>query len=183
MKILLKALFLSPFFVSCASYHDKPQRPVPVQTSEVKKEEKKPSKIYNAVWFSHSSQPFRLLFKEVSGERKINILIKKGISQKSIPNGEWELIGFTKNKKKFQSSLTSKSFVFKMDSKSNTYGGSLILGCPEVRSSGKNAMKRMKFFNRYPFHSKKQTCEIVIGNDLDELKTSKIKNLKLAVGF
>lgn len=182
MKILLKDLILISFLVSCTSYHTKEKETLPPQQTIAKREDKKPVRNHKALWVLHSPQPVRLLFKQVAGDKKLNILLGKGVNKKVFPPGDWELIGFERKSRIFLASPVS-TFLFKMDSRLDTYGGSIIVGCPAIEQTGKFVMKRMKFFNRYLFNSKKSSCEIVIGNDLDYLKSSKIKNLNLAVGF
>lgn len=193
----MKSLFLfCPllFFTGCASYHPKTDTPVQKDTvyekPVVKKTPVKRTQKSNkgVVWELLNREKLTLYFKSVDSGKNLTVIIGKGITQRSVPAGHWELTGFASEGRSFSSMNTSKKFVFRMRASSNIYAGSLVLGCPQISAQDYQYLKGMKFFNRYPFTSTHGLCEVVIGNDFAEVrntlrKSRKNKNLDLVIGF
>ena len=193
----MKSLFffsLFLFFTGCASYHSKPEAPARKDTvSQRPVKQKKPSKkiqkpVTGAVWEVLNRDRVTLYFKSVDSGKNLTVILEKGLNQKSVAAGHWELTGFASQGKSFNSMNTSKKFVFRMKKLSNTYAGSLVVGCPQISAQDNQYLKGMKFFNRYPFTSTHGLCEVVIGNDFAEVRNAlrmsrKNKNLELTSGF
>jgi len=139
-----------------------------------------------SVWELIGSEKVTLHLKNLDKGTNHSVFIERGISLRDVPAGDWELIGFEENGKSFKSMNTSKKYVFTMKSKKNSYGGSIVTGCPKLKSL--KPLMNMKFFNRYPFSSATGLCELVVGDNLksvqaDIRKSHKNKNLNLILGF
>lgn len=149
----------------------------------------KPKEEVGAVWSLLSHDQITLYLKNVDNGKNLSVIIERGISKRSVPVGHWEMTGFEQKGNTYLSLSTSKKFVFSMKPKVDVYAGSIVLGCPGITAVHFKHLKKMKFFNRYPFSSTSHhLCELVVGNDIDgvrsELKKShKFKKLKLIEGF
>ena len=170
----------------CGSFLTKPS----VKPSISSSSDKIKSDIYEHVTFFELASPgkVQLQFKSLDNGRNLSVIIENGITQKSIPAGHWELTGFERDGVSFLSMNTSKKFVLTVKPKSNVYGGSIVIGCPSIGQDDFKLLKNMKFFNRYPFRSSKNLCELVVGNDFAGVKTNlqkplNSKKLNLIMGF
>lgn len=150
--------------------------------------EPKTVEIKGGVWSLLSHDKLTLYFKHIETHKKQSLILERGISQRTIASGHWELTGFEQNGKSYLATSSSKKFVLNIRPRLNVYAGSIVLGCPKITSSDFKYLKQMKFFNRYHFKSSNHTCELVVGNDLagvkEELKNlHKSKSLNLIMGF
>lgn len=181
------------FFVSsCASYQTHQDTPSETKNSSGKNTKQvvsvKAKKAKSVgVWDVLNRKKISLYFTSIDNGSNLTVILEKGINLKAIPRGHWELTSFSVNGKTYNSMNTTKKFVFRMNP-TNTYAGSVVVGCPTISTNSYNYLKNMKFFNRYPFTSKQGLCEIVVGNDfakaLNSLrKVRKNKNLRLEMGF
>lgn len=196
MRFLIIIALLGQLFVGCASYHgtgspsqkpvsSKPKKQKPTSATEVA-----PKKELNSgmVFELFNESPLTLQFTNVDDETYMTVVIEKGISQKSFPVGHWELTGFEENGNSFLSMNTTKKFILRSKENSLNYGGTILLGCPSIPKDSTSILKRMKFFDRYPFSGAKGLCEMVIGDNFAEVRSSlrksqKSKQLKLNMGF
>lgn len=191
MKNPMVFLILALFLTGCASYHTKskvikPKVVAPKKaTSSI---QEKPVALvgpaYFALWEVLGSLPVSLQLTNVDDGTRLTVILEKGLSLREVPPGHWELTGFEKDGRSFVSMNTSKKFVFRMQPRRNVYAGSIVIGCPKIYSGDLKLLRRMKFFNRYPFSSSLGLCELVIGNDFVKVrselgKVSKSKKLKL----
>lgn len=192
----MKSLFIFGFlilFSGCSSFHPQPEVPVenePASQSPIKKIPKKRAlkPTTGAIWELLNRDKLTLYFKSVDTGANLTVILEKGITQKSVPAGHWELTGFVNAGKTYNSMNTSKKFIFRMRKGTNTYAGSIVIGCPKISAQDFQYLKGMKFFNRYPFTSNYGLCEVVIGNDFAEVKNAlrksrKNKNLDFVIGF
>lgn len=181
MKTLLLILILL-IFNACSTQRELIERPE--ETPQVK-----PQETFGAVWSLLSHDQITLYLKNVDNGKNLSVIIERGISKRSVPVGHWEITGFEQNGKTYLSLSTSKKFVFGMKPKVDVYAGSIVLGCPNISAAHFKHLKRMKFFNRYPFSSSShQLCELVVGNDIEGIraelkKVHKSKTLKLIQGL
>lgn len=139
------------------------------------------------VWELLNQEEVVLYFKNVDNKTHLNVILKNGLNSRDTSKGHWELTGFSLGGKSFTSMNTTKKFVFKKGSE-NVYAGSVLIGCPRVTGTKLSLLKSMRFFNRYSFHSDRNLCELVVGNDLAGVtgrlrKSRKNKNLNLSPGF
>ncbi len=157
---------------------------LPEETSQVKTKEE-----VGVVWSLLSHDQITLHLKNVDNGKNLSVIIDKGISKRSVHAGHWEMTGFEQGGNTYLSLSTSKKFVISIKPKVDVYAGSIILGCPAITAAHFKHLKKMKFFNRYPFSSTSHhLCEFVVGNDIDGVrselkKTYKSKKLKLIQGF
>ncbi len=181
MKTLPLVLILL-IFNACSTQRENIK--LPEEASQVKSRVE-----VGAVWSLLSHDQITLHLKNVDNGKNLSVIIERGISKRSVPVGHWELTGFEQEGNTYLSLSTSKKFVFSMKPKVDVYAGSIILGCPAITGAHFKHLKKMKFFNRYPFSSTSHhLCELVVGNDIDSIrfelkKTHKSKKLKLLQGF
>lgn len=185
MKFHLFFLLLV-IFTGCASYHKPAQKPRPPQEVSTKKEvlRVRPSVTGGAVWELLSDRQVTLMFKDIDTGKNLSVIAEEGVSVKAVPPGHWELTGFEKEGRTFVSMNTAKKFVFRMKPKSNTYAGTYLISCPAVSEKDYKFLKKLKFYNRYPFSSDKGLCEVAVGSDYLSVRTKfrqKMKNLKLSL--
>ena len=192
MKFLLLTGLL--LIHGCASYHPRQDTQPRVNTPSKKPESPKAEskKVIKdqsgAVWELLNKNKITLYFKNVDDGSNLNVIIGKGMTQKVLPLGHWELTGFSSEGRTFTSMNTTRKFVFGMKPGALSYAGSIVIGCPKVTNFEFHYLKGMKFFNRYPFSSKSGLCEMIIGNDFAQVsqrlkKVRKNKNLDLVLGF
>lgn len=116
------------------------------------------------------------------------VLMDKTLSTLSLKPGFWKVTGFIVKGKRYKIMNTSKQFVFNIEKDKTTYVGSYIFQCPKVTETHVEAMKKMNFFNRYPFSSSQRLCEMVVGSDFDNvnrvwMELEKSQHLPLSLGF
>lgn len=186
MKTLIILALLSLISAGCSSIKTIPSNHGAPHSI---KEKKAVVVIEHATFFDLvSHDKIQLQFQELDRGRSLSVIIEKGISQKMIPPGHWELTGYELNGTSYLSMNTSKKFILTVTAKSSIYSGSIVIGCPSIGPDDFKVLKNMKFFNRYPFSSSKGLCELVVGNDLVGIKSSlqksqKFKKLNLKMGF
>lgn len=116
------------------------------------------------------------------------VLMDLTLSQLELAPGFWQVAGFILDGKRYNIMNTSKLFVFELKKDKFTYVGSYIFQCPKVNGTHLKEMKKMRFFNRYPFSSNERLCELVVGSDFDKVKQvwkniDKTKLRPLSLGF
>lgn len=195
MQFLPFTIFMALFITGCASYHTKaPAKPKPavhkpqLKIPSPKLDKTSKTSATGAVWEYLSGDKLTLQFKNIDNGSNLTVIIEKGISERTVEAGHWELTGFEKKGTSYVSMNTSKKFVFRMSDKNNVYAGSIVIGCPQITSGDNKHLKRMKFFNRYPFSTSSGLCEVIVGNDFigvrEKLKKMrKNKKLNLILGF
>lgn len=196
MRFLIIIALLSFLLAGCASYHVSSVPAQKTATSKPKKQKTSTTATVTPKKESNSGMVFELLgessltlqFTNVEDETYMTVVIEKGISQKSFPGGVWELTGFEENGKSFLSMNTTKKFILRSKENSLSYGGTIILGCPSIPKDSTQFLKKMKFFDRYPFSGTSGICEMVIGDNFAEVrmalkKSQKSRQLKLNMGF
>lgn len=193
MRFLPFTLIFLVFFTSCALLKStEPVRSTPPGSRPpLKIPAPKVEKVASgttAYWELLSNKKLSLQFKSLDDGSNLTVIIEKGISDREVSPGHWELTGFEVKGKSYLSMNTSKKFVFRMSEKNSVYAGSIVIGCPKISSSENKHLMKMKFFNRYPFSSSSGLCELVVGNDFNGVrekvkKSRKSKKLNLILGF
>ena len=180
---LLTLLFLT----SCAFRSFRTSSPDSAQSAMF--EENGP-KILKSLAIFHIIEPLGLdlVVYNVVLDKVVRITMDKTISQIALEPGTWLVRGFTLNKGHYQVMNEAQRFSFTMKKKKNTYVGSYIFQCPKVNKTHLPQLKKMNFFNRYPFRSETGLCEMVVGSDYKNvnkvfLKLSKMKHPSLSLGF
>jgi hypothetical protein len=129
-----------------------------------------------------------LHFKNVDTLFPVSIATSGGVLIYPLPVGHWELTGIEAQGQTYSSINISRKFVLNIKSGHLNYGGSIILGCPQIGSRDLKFLKAMKFFNRYPFGGPSGVCELVIGNNLasvrrELIKLRKFQKLRIQMSF
>lgn len=160
-------------------------RPVGETSPEVQKpieRVEKTSEPRPAVLSEHlSSAALTLQFRNIDDSKKsFTLNLEEKYTYKDLPQGHWELTGFAMEGKSFTSLNSSKKFVLSIKKKNiSSYAGSYLVGCPRVKGDQLKLLKPMKFFNRYSFKGHNELCELVVGDNSDEImKSLEIKKLK-----
>ncbi len=187
MKLLFYSALILHFF-GCASYHDKDQNLRKSDVRSIQKGDGTKSFSKGAVWELFSPDKVVLHYKNVESELSVSLILNKGINNHFLNPGHWELSGFELDGISYKTMNVSKKFILKIHSGIQTYSGSLLAGCPRASKKERIFLKKMKFFDRYPFSSTHGLCELVIGDNREDVqrrlkKEKKIKILNLQSGF
>jgi hypothetical protein len=171
---------------SCAlkkADHSAPTAQAPVET-------KKSTPVSKTGAIFHVIEPLgvKLILTKVESKKEEIVLMDKTLSQLTLKPGFWKVSGFILNETRYKIMNTSKQFIFRIKKNKMTYVGSYIFQCPKVNQIHVEEMKKMSFFNRYPYSSKKSLCELVVGSDFDNvnrvwLELDKSQHLPLSLGF
>jgi hypothetical protein len=188
MKFLLITAILVHFLIGCASFDFNSSLHKSGNVSAKKDPKLSGPSAKGAVWELLSGNQLSLHLKSVDGQAQSSLILRERISTHPISYGHWELSGFELDGKSYFSMNTSKKFILRVRPGPLTYAGSIVIGCPRISQAENKHLKKMKFFNRYPFSSKDGLCEVVVGNNQKEVisllrKTHKNDNLKIKIGF
>lgn len=151
---------------ACATPKQKGNIPRP-GTSISKKSTDNSSPIRSGVLWDlmNAEARVRIVLLNLDNQKETQIDLQYGITTYDLPEGTWQMMGFTLNGKKYETLLSSQNFVFKAIKDKTVYAGSLVFQCPRVGSKYNILLKNHKFFNRYPFKNQKGLCELIVGND------------------
>lgn len=127
------------------------------------------------VWHLISPEKLSLVLSHFDTKITRNILLEKGTNKGTLKSGDWQVRGIKYGPSKFRPINDSQKIVFKLKEKKPMYLGSIIFECPKVNDSFFEDMKKMKYFNRFFFKSKKKICELVLGNDFENVKNELYK--------
>ena len=130
----------------------------------------------------------KLVLLNVEAQREEIVLMDKTLSQLDLTPGFWQVSGFVSKGRYYKIMNSSKKFIFHLKKNEITYVGSYIFQCPKVNHTYLPQMKKMSFFNRYPFSSEKRLCELVVGSDFDNVnrvwvEMDEEKHRPLSLGF
>ncbi len=194
MRITIVSILF--IFSACTSF--RPQVPVKVKpvvtekrvrkvTTPVKKLVDKTKKS-QAVW--HLIYPEFVEFTLVHHEtgKKEYIRVENTLSSLDLPEGQWNIESLSVGEEKFDALEGQETFQFEIKKNSPTYVGSYVIECPKVGSLHFAELRKMKFFNRLNFTGETGTCELIVGNDLINVrrawaKLEKKPGSKLLLGF
>lgn len=160
-------------------------------TSPVKKPAKptQPApKESQAVW--HLIQPMEVEFvlRHRESNKIENIRAETTLSEIDLPIGNYNIEALMVGAERYDALEGEELFQFEIKKKSPTYVGSYVVECPKVGSLHMVELRKMKFFNRLNFTGNSGTCELIVGNDLENVRRawSKLENKpgsKLQLGF
>lgn len=191
MIVLALVIFLS----SCASFRKtEPVKPGPVHADKVKrvtnpvKKAEKSIRKSRAVW--HLIYPADIefaLYHRESGKKEY-IRVETTLSDIELPAGHYNIESVAVGAEKYDALEGQELFQFEIKKKSPTYIGSFVVECPKVGTLHFTELKKMKFFNRLNFTGNNGACEMIVGNDLDNVrrawsKIEKKPGSKLLLGF
>ena len=130
----------------------------------------------------------QLILTNVDEHLEKKVLMEKTLSKLDLVPGFWQVSGFIMDGQRYKITNTSMQFIFHLKKGKSTYAGSYIFQCPKVNQTHLKEMKKMNFFNRYPFNSKTGLCEVVIGSDFTNVsrvwvELDKTKHQPLELGF
>ena len=154
------------------------------------KDEKKIPTIDKTGAIFHVIEPLgvKLVLTKVESKKEEVVLMDKTLSQLKLAPGYWKVSGFIMGESRYKIMNTSKQFIFRIKKNKMTYVGSYIFQCPKVNHTHVEEMKKMSFFNRYPFSSNQRLCELVVGSDFENVnrvwvELDKSQHLPLSLGF
>lgn len=115
----------------------------------------------------HVIEPLGVKLVLINMDKNIEeiVLMDKTLSSLKLSPGFWQVTGFILKGKRYKKMNTTKQFIFQVKKNKHTYVGSYIFQCPKVNQSHLREMKKMNFFNRYPYSSSQKLCELVVGSD------------------
>jgi hypothetical protein len=193
-------LALVIFSHSCASFRKPgPVKPATPQvekrvkrvTKPVKKAEKRPKKSTRksqAVW--HLIYPLDIEFALTHREtgKKEYIRVETTLSDIELPAGHYNIESVAVGSEKYDALEGQELFQFEIKKKSPTYIGSFVVECPKVGTLHFSELRKMKFFNRLNFTGNNGACEMIVGNDIDNVRRAwsrleKKPGSRLLLGF
>lgn len=194
MRITIVSLLL--LLDACSSF--RPKVPVKEKPPVTEKRErkitipvKKPldkTKKSQAVW--HLIYPEFVEFTLVhhATGKKEYIRVETTLSSLDLPEGQWNIESMSVGEQKYDALEGQETFQFEIKKNAPTYVGSYVIECPKVGSLHFAELRRMKFFNRLNFTGETGTCELIVGNDLVNVrrawaKLEKKPGSKLLLGF
>jgi hypothetical protein len=167
MKNIITFLFVMLIVASCS--HKKADRPSST-TSTVNTEKKfKEFGDTRAVFHIISPLGVELALFHIESKKEVKVHVDKTLSQVELPEGHWEVRGFVLKGKSYKMMKTSKQFVLNVKKNKKSYVGSYIFQCPKVDQSHIKELKKLSFFNRYPYSSNTGLCELVVGSDYEKV--------------
>ena len=174
---------------SCAQFKQAPQTNTSNKNTR-QSDEKKALAVGKTRAVFHIVEPLgiQLVLVNVEEHTEEIVLMDKNLSQLYLKPGFWQITGFVLNGKKYKTMNTSKQFIFHLKKDKVTYAGTYIFQCPKVNQTHLNEMKKMNFFNRYPFANKAGLCELVVGSDFKNVKriwtkVDKVEQRLIELGF
>lgn len=174
--------------VSCA--HKKTDTTAPTESTPPTEAEIKLKIMGKTRAVFHVIEPLGVQVVLLNVEKQIEetVLMDKTLSQLELVPGFWQVSGFILGGKRYKIMNSGKQFIFHLKKDQIAYVGSYIFQCPKVNRTHLNEMKKMSFFNRYPFSSKQGLCELVVGSDFDNVNRvwmdiDKDKHKPLVLGF
>lgn len=181
-------LFTLTLLILASCAHKKAEHGAPSTSAPA--EAKKSTPVIKTGAIFHVIEPLgvKLILTKVEGKKEEIVLMDKTLSQLALKPGFWKVSGFILNDARYKIMNTSKQFIFRIKKNKMTYVGSYIFQCPKVNQIHVEEMKKMSFFNRYPYSSKQRLCELVVGSDFDNvnrvwLELDKSQHLPLSLGF
>jgi hypothetical protein len=175
-------------FVGC-SHRDKgpDSQVVGASSTETKKLLKTPGKT-RAIFHIIEPLNVEIALFNIETKKEETVLVDKTLSQLELAPGHWQVRGFILAGKRYNITNSTKQFIFRLKKDKMTYVGSYIFQCPKVNQTHMKEMKKMSFFNRYPFSSKNGLCEVVVGSDFKNVNKvwvalDKEKHQVLSLGF
>jgi hypothetical protein len=184
MKNALFCIFVSLMLAGCSQLKNASSTSSVVEVAN----ETKPSSKTTAIFHILHPLGIQLILTNVDEHLEKKVLMEKTLSQLDLAPGFWQVSGFIMGGQRYKITNTSMQFIFHLKKGKSTYAGSYIFQCPKVGQAHLKEMKKMIFFNRYPFNSKKGLCEVVIGSDFRNVKRvwmelDKTKHHPLDLGF
>jgi hypothetical protein len=145
-------------------------------------------KTSQAVW--HLIFPVYLEFglhHQETGKKEL-IRVETTLSDIELPAGHYNIESLVVGSERYDSLEGEELFQFEIKKDSPTYIGSYVVECPKVGPPHFTHLKKMKFFNRVNFTGNTGTCELIVGNDLINVrrawgKLEKKPPSKLQIGF
>lgn len=187
------------FLSSCASFRTPEPVKAPVSGEKRVKRVTKPvikaakkaekgSKKSQAVW--HLIYPLEVEFAlshQPSGKKEY-IRVETTLSDIELPSGQYNVESIMVGEEKYDALEGQELFQFEIKKKSPTYIGTFVIECPKVGTLHLSELRKMKFFNRLNFTGNNGVCEMIVGNDIDNVrrawsKLEKKPGSKLLLGF
>jgi hypothetical protein len=141
----------------------------------------------NAVWFLSFPETVEIHLQHEGGQKEV-LKIETKLSDLTLAPGNWKVRALSVDGKIYEPLVTGAKFNFQIHKNRPSYLGSYFIECPRLRKNNLKAVKRMEFFNRFPFTSSHGTCEMVVGNDLNRVRKAwssltKLPPKQLNLGF
>lgn len=187
MKIAV-LLTLTLFILSSCAHKGQVVAPVPTGSSAEAPKKTISKNKTRAIFHVIEPMGVKLVLLDVKKQTEEIVTMDMTLSQLELEAGFWQVSGFILDGVRFNLMNTTKQFIFELKKNKYTYVGSYIIQCPKVNNTHLDEMKKMHFFNRYPFSSDSRLCELVVGSDFDKVKLvwrnlDKTKLRPLSLGF
>lgn len=141
----------------------------------------------NAVWYLSYPETVEIHLQHEKGLREI-LTIETKLSDLTLIPGNWQVRALSVDGKMYEALVTGAKFNFQIKKNKSSYLGSYFIECPRLRKNNLQTVKKIEFFNRFPFTSSFGTCEMVVGNDLKRVRKAwsaltKLPQKDLSLGF
>jgi hypothetical protein len=185
-----KLALLTVLLVLSGCAHRKTDKPAPQASASSTKTEKKSKDLGKTRAIFHIIEPvgIELVLFHVDEKREEQVLVDKTLSQIGMSPGHWQVKGFIHQGKRYDFMNDGQKFIFTLKRGKFSYVGSYIIQCPKVGTQHGQQLKKMSFFNRYPFRSNSKLCELVVGSDFDNVnrvwnQLNSANHQRLTLGF
>lgn len=194
-KSIVSYLFLLTL-ISC-SILERKHTPAPKKQTPRPSLEKKPSVVTSksktaprgeAVWHLVSPLGIELAISHVATGKKELLKIETNLSEIDLLPGQWVVSGFVLDGQTYEALSDRPQFTFELKGRDQVYVGSYVIECPKIGEANLSELRKMKFFSRYSFSNERGPCEMVVGDDLVNVrrewaKLEKSSAKKLRLGF
>ncbi len=141
-----------------------------------------------AIWQLLTPEKVQITLNNPESLSEIRADLEKGYNQRVLAEGHWQIVKIEVNGFLYSVRPGTSAFGFTVKDNANTYGGTIVIQCPEVGTAHKDDLKKMRFFNRYEFAMNNLRCGMIVGNDFDNVKKAlkkdkEFKDLKVTLGF
>jgi hypothetical protein len=188
--IMKKLVLLTTLLVLSGCAHQKFDKPAPQATASLTKTDKKSKELGKTRAIFHIIEPVgvELILFHVDDQREEKVLVDKTLSQIGMTPGHWQVKGFVLQGRRFEFMNDGQKFIFTLKPGKFSYVGSYLIQCPKVGPQHGKQLKKMSFFNRYPFRSNSKLCELVVGSDFENVnrvwtQLNSAKKKRLTLGF
>lgn len=150
---------------------------------------KRPSQVQSrAVWHLISPQIMELVLRHQESGKNEFIRVETTLSDLELPPGLYRIESVIVGGEKYDALEGQELFQFEVSKKAPTYIGSYVIECPKVGPVHLDELRKMKFFNRLNFTGQPGACEMIVGNDLPNVRRAwsrleRVPGTKLQLGF
>lgn len=155
---------------------------------KVAKVPRKTSRKSQAVWHLIYPAEIEFVLSHRESGKKEFIRVETTLSDIELPAGFYSVESIAVGEERFDALEGQELFQFEIKKNSSTYVGTFVVECPKVGTLHLGVLRKMKFFNRLNFTGDTGACEMIVGNDIDNVRRAwsrleKKPGSRLLLGF